>query len=68
MLNAATRLRVDKHGFLATLCFTSSMLSIVTTVGEHVLDQSAQLPVNLNLATSRDITLFVGGYTFGNRS
>ncbi len=68
MFNAAARLRVDKHGFSATFCFAHSMLSVVTTVGECALDRSAQLPVSLNLATSRDITLFVGGSTFGNRS
>ncbi len=68
MFNAAACLRVDKRWFLATLCFTRSMLSVITTVGELALDRSAQLPVSLNLATSRDITLFLGGSIFGNRS
>ncbi len=68
MFNAAARLRVNKRGFLLTLSFARLMLSVVTTVGERALDRSAQLPVSLNLATNRDIALFVGGSTFGNCS
>ncbi len=68
MFNAAACLRVDERGFSATLCFTCSMLSVVTTVDKHALDRLAELPVSLNVATSRDIALFVGGSTFGNRS